>query len=71
MKHSTFKRFVCMALAFVMVLSCGITGVRAESSEVATTIRHTQTSGESNYFTYSQTPAATGLWAMLNTSSTA
>ena len=55
MKHSTFQRFFCLVLAFAMVLSCGITGVRAESTEVATTIRHTQTTGESNYFTYSST----------------
>ena len=55
MKHSMFKRLVCLILVFAMTLSCGITGVRAESSEVTTTIRHTQTSGESNYFTYSQT----------------
>ena len=55
MKHSTFQRFFCLVLAFAMVLSCGITGVRAESTEIATTIRHTQTTGDSNYFTFSPT----------------
>ena len=54
MKHSTFKRFLSMVLAFAMILSCGFTGVHA-AEEIATRIPHTQTTGESNYFTYSPT----------------
>ena len=47
MKHSTFKRFLSMVLAFAMILSCGFTGVHA-AEEIATRIPHTQTTGESN-----------------------
>ena len=54
MKHSYFKRFLCLVLAFAMVLPCAVFGVSA-AEEVATTIPHTQTTGDSNYFTFSET----------------
>ncbi|MBQ7229516.1 MAG: Ig-like domain-containing protein, partial [Oscillospiraceae bacterium] len=54
MKHSTFKRYLCLVLAFCLILPYCVTGVHA-AEEIATTIRHTQTEGESNYFTYSST----------------
>ena len=54
MKHSRFARFLCLVLVLAMVLPHAVTGVHA-AEEIATTIRHTQTEGESNYFTYSGT----------------
>ena len=49
MKHSMFKRLVCLILVFAMTLSCGITGIRASAAEeITTTIPHTKTEGESN-----------------------
>ena len=53
MKHSTFKRFVCLALAFCLILPYCMTGVHA--AEEVTRIPHTQTEGDSNYFTFSET----------------
>ena len=55
MKHTNFQRFLCLVLAFVLTMTCGISGVRAAGTEVTTTIPHTQQSGESNYFTFSNT----------------
>ena len=55
MKHSTFKRILSLVLAFAMILTCGVPGVRAADDTIATTIRHTQQSGDSNCFTFSQT----------------
>ena len=52
MKHSTFKRFLCLVLAFCLILPYCVTGVSA-AEEIATRIPHTQQSGESNYFTFS------------------
>ena len=61
MKHSMFKRLVCLILVFAMTLSCGITGIRASAAEeITTTIPHTKTEGESNYFTFSETGWADG-----------
>ena len=54
MKHSTFARILCWILVLAMVLPHAVTGASA-AEEIATTIRHTQTEGESNYFTYSST----------------
>ena len=54
MKHSKFTRILCLILVLALVLPHAITGVHAVD-EIATTIRHTQTEGESNYFTYSST----------------
>ena len=53
MKHSTFKRIVCLVLAFCLILPYCMTGVHA--AEEVTRIPHTQTEGESNYFTFSPT----------------
>ena len=56
MKHSTFKRVLCLILALVLVLPYAVTGIQATSgTSVATTIPHTQTEGDSNYFTFSPT----------------
>ena len=46
MKHSTFKRIVCLALAFCLILPYCMTGVHA--AEEVTRIPHTQTEGDSN-----------------------
>ena len=54
MKHAAFKRVLCLVLAFALLVPYAVTGVHA-AQEIATTIRHTQTTGESNYFTYSDT----------------
>ena len=54
MKHSTFKRFLCLVLAFCLILPYCVSGVHA-AEEIVTRIPHTQTTGESNYFTYSPT----------------
>ena len=54
MKHSTFKRFLCLVLAFCLILPYCVSGVHA-AEEIVTRIPHTQTTGESNYFTYSET----------------
>ena len=50
MKHRTFKRFLCMAMALVMALSAAAPGIgTAKAAEtVTTTIPHTQTEGDSN-----------------------
>ena len=55
MKHSTFQRIACLVLAFVMVLTCGIPRIHAANDTIATTIRHTQQTGDSNCFTFSPT----------------
>ena len=55
MKHSTFQRILSLVLAFAMVLTCAIPRARAADETIATTIPHTQQSGESNYFTFSPT----------------
>ena len=55
MKHTTFKRALCLILAFALALPGGFASVRAADTEVVTTIPHTQQSGESNYFTFSPT----------------
>jgi len=52
MKHSNFKRFLCLVLAFCLILPYCVTGVNA-AEEVITRIPHTQTEGDSNYFTFS------------------
>ena len=52
MKHSNFKRFLCLVLAFCLILPYCASGVSA-AEEIATRIPHTQQSGESNYFTFS------------------
>ena len=54
MKHSSFKRFLCLVLAFCLILPYCVTGVNA-AEEIVTKIPHTQTTGDSNYFTYSAT----------------
>ena len=54
MKHSNFKRFLCLVLAFCLILPYCVTGVNA-AEEIVTKIPHTQTTGESNYFTFSPT----------------
>ncbi|MBR7179761.1 MAG: Ig-like domain-containing protein, partial [Oscillospiraceae bacterium] len=54
MKHSNFKRFLCLVLAFCLILPYCVTGAHA-AEEIVTKIPHTQTAGESNYFTYSTT----------------
>ena len=53
MKHSKFKRYLCLVLAFCLILPYCVTGVHA--AEEVTRIAHTQTEGESNYFTFSET----------------
>ena len=57
MKHRTFTRFLCMAMALVMALSAAAPGIgTAKAAEtVTTTIPHTQTEGDSNRFTFSET----------------
>ncbi|MBQ7099015.1 MAG: Ig-like domain-containing protein, partial [Oscillospiraceae bacterium] len=52
MKHSTFKRILCLVLAFCLILPYCVNGVHA-AEEIVTRIPHTQTEGDSNYFTYS------------------
>ena len=54
MKHSTFKRVLCLVLAFCLILPYCVNGVHAVE-EIKTKIPHTQTEGESNYFTFSPT----------------
>ena len=53
MKHSTFKRILCLVLAFCLILPYCMTGVHA--AEEVTRIPHTQTEGENNSFTFSPT----------------
>ena len=57
MKHRTFNRWLCLVLAFAMVLACAVPGIpTAKAAQtIATTIPHTQTTGESNCFTFSET----------------
>ena len=52
MKHRNFKRFLCLVLAFCMILPYCVNGVHA-AEEIKTKIPHTQTEGESNFFTFS------------------
>ena len=62
MKHSAFKRFLSLVLAFAMVLSCGVTGIHA--AETALVVDDTVTSGD-HYFTYTSATDPNGLtgWA--------
>ena len=57
MKHRTFNRWLCLVLACAMVLACAVPGIpTAKAAQtIATTIPHTQTTGESNCFTFSET----------------
>ena len=66
MKHRTFTRFLCMAMALVMALSAAAPGIGTASAAetVTTTIPHTQTEGDSNRFTFSETG-----WAAMGQSS--
>ena len=54
MKHSAFKRFLCLILAFVMIVPYCVVDIHA-SEETVTTISHTTTTGDINYFTFSET----------------
>ena len=52
MKHSNFKRFLCLVLAFCLILPYCVVDIRA-AEETVTTISHRQTTGDINYFTFS------------------
>lgn len=54
MKPSKFKRFLCLVLAFCLILPYCVVDIRA-AEETVTTISHRQTTGDINYFTFSET----------------
>ena len=63
MKHSNFKRFLCLVLAFCLILPYCVIDIRA-AEETVTTIKHTKTTGDINYFTFSETG-----WSATNSTS--
>lgn len=64
MKKSVFKKILCWMLVISMILPSSLAAVFAAETEEQTTIYHTQTEGDSNFFTFSETG-----WAAMGQSS--